>query len=224
MTAAGSPMVSSAETVALACSNPNRAETNAGPREMRAKLVQPIDRRPIVGAILHPPLKDESDELATRHRDCRTNMCADTGRSQLYPYRITFDLFGCQEIFDLNEARRLHAAHTLNGVREFPAVAGDKFIKHGSQRVAVNRRNVTQSAADRRICTEQEDGAGGRTRKTAGSFERIAPKFRHESRLVDLVRQIVEHGRKPVSESARYWPGSALPPSGLVPRGSKCPR
>ncbi|WP_287213859.1 hypothetical protein [Mesorhizobium sp.] len=91
---------------------------------MRAKLVEPVDRSLIVGAILHPPLKDESDELATRHGNCRTNVCADTGRSQLHPHRITFNLFGCQEIFDLNEARRLYAAHTLYGVRDFqPSLA-----------------------------------------------------------------------------------------------------
>ncbi|RUV52740.1 hypothetical protein EOB77_05195 [Mesorhizobium sp. M7A.F.Ca.MR.228.00.0.0] len=199
----------------------------AGTRKVRAKLVEPVDRRLIVGAVPRPALKDKCNQFAARHGNSRTDVSADTCRPQLYPYRIMLKLVGSQKIFDLHETRRLQAAHALNRIGEFPAVAGDEFIEQGAdgfKGIAMPGRLVTQPAANRGAVAEQEDRAVSRTRKLAGRFERTRPQIRHERGLVDPVRKIIEHESAQPFQSQRLAGSDRqrAPTRQPIPAGSKC--
>ncbi|MBZ9857352.1 hypothetical protein LB566_26530 [Mesorhizobium sp. CA13] len=110
ITAAGNPMASSADArPGLFHSQSRRNQASAC--EVRTKLIEPVDRRLIVGAIRGPPLKDECDQFSARHGNCRTKMGADTLRSQAHPLGIALDLLGGHESFYMDEAYWLHLVH-----------------------------------------------------------------------------------------------------------------
>lgn len=64
------------------------------------------------------------------------------------------------------------------------------------ERSSQNRGITAEPAANRRAVAENEDRAAGRARKAAGCLQGTSPQIRNEGSFVDLVRKIVEHGRK----------------------------
>ena len=96
---------------------------------------------------------------------------------------------GREESLNVDEARRLQRAHARNRRRKLQRVARQQFALQILQ-------ERYRPAARGLVVTEQKHGATHGTGYGIDILQHIRPEVWHEGRLVDSVRQIVEHGQE----------------------------